>query len=1806
MTHEEQGLTPNELIGRVGHRLVVDLVSDARSRAGGKDVAETARMVLDMLEPEQVGAIVRAIAADPELSQYVYVQIKARIAEDADLPPHLHTNQTEVWFRNHEPPEGQPALLIATDGDDQRESLEELARISTADLRNAADKWVALVSQVVAVSEEDQAIWTKALQGLADVRDVSLRQFAGYVTAVFKRMRAHGELISALGQALPELRLPRDTGAFLGIKDKQRNQRSAWRRRYQSLFTDRMPLLTKHLKNGQLIDSMDLNRQLKQLVDDGMLGPLHVPVFEAFIATPPQWCAEALALAELEWDADQTSDFFTGIRQKQDKNLATLTLTHFDDEGLPLSREDDEYLKTLQAKKSFKQSEEQADRDFYDRHMSNLAKSAKLKSKWDSFVFGAAVTCTDLLEGLIEAMARLCARVEDWSIPRDLEIKVHGRGERYFRELNADLAELFSMRYRGLAALLGKRIKFDLGHLANYPKFLAEQRDKGGHKRSTSTSRAATTIRLDLRLSSAGVEHVVQLHWSGTPIAVSINLPEDLKRLQDDPLLRLDVQRNRVSRKGEAQRVSLSNYMSFEPQYGQQSGTLVPREERRDRWRGRWLTALEKTKERSAISPGDAARISTCFADFESRYMAALAATANGAVSDPAILEQAERYGELLAALAPVMTAEMDVPRRELVEPLLALGVVQIVDRVPSAIVAPWHPLRMAATAVKTRRVATFINHVIQADSVDFGDLPLYFRDFREQLRHPHYPEAVLGYRAESPALLIVADTLDDYSLAEEPHPEEADWRSNSDPGEAAGRVKDIVRRYLDLQPHEQANLSVALYNCESAGLPIAAIEALADLQESDVHCHVVLRHENVAVLRRVYTELLEHADADPDALVASETSKNFMANLRVGIQLETPASLGPRDARAVDIAFLDDVVSRRASVKMLLAPNEASPPELLAHVPGHWSYRLPVGSEQTRALRFLACPEQPQACLEQLRATLAVIEPVAGSAPYRLPVRELAFSDPKTSTLLKDVHNLAEWVVNHDDLLEPEQLRNLDVQVIRYRRDATRGRNLIVSSTSQSGLLLTLVQRRLQALNLGLSEVELRDLSSQLVRDASKISGEIALRATKRGEFAGELIGVVLSHALVRDELGSTSPQAWYFLDDYAGWLGQREGGIADLIVLSPQQVDGQVALRIRVTEAKYIADSQASDMRKKSRAQLQNTVNRIREALFGNPGRLDRDLWLSRLSEFLVQASHAVAAMQAFTGLQRAVRDGAARIDLRGYSHLFLSGPLSSQVASSREDLPKECGAHALQETFSVDAVRDLVLRYFRKQPLAPAREAMKPGNSPWEKQAFALPAPRPTWAKPRSRSAAKPATADPTTKTAEPPSGGVAQSVEELLAPIDAGGLVPMVDERPGSAHTDTEFNQVISAVEESPSPNGGSVDTASLGFAELLNQRANAVHAPSDSAWLDEVVLRLRQALTSYQLQAQVLGKRITPNAALIRLQGSDRLQLKDVESRRSLLMTSHGLTIINVGARPNEIIVSIARPERETVRLWDVWGQQPPQRAVDEPDLCLLIGLRELDGEPFFLNLGEPHGSIPTHAPHTLVAGTTGSGKSVLIQNLLLDLSARNRPERVHIHIIDPKQGVDYFALEGLPHLQGGLIVGQEEALALLEKLVAEMDRRYVLFRNSRVNKLAAYNAKVGSSEALPVIFVVHDEFAEWMLTESYRDSVTSLVSRLGVKARAAGIHLLFAAQRPDSNVMPMQLRDNLGNRLVLRVEGEGTSEIALGMKGAERLLGRGHVAARLSGEPETILGQVPFLGADDATSVVESLRGFEEEARGEA
>ena len=175
----------------------------------------------------------------------------------------------------------------------------------------------------------------------------------------------------------------------------------------------------------------------------------------------------------------------------------------------------------------------------------------------------------------------------------------------------------------------------------------------------------------------------------------------------------------------------------------------------------------------------------------------------------------------------------------------------------------------------------------------------------------------------------------------------------------------------------------------------------------------------------------------------------------------------------------------------------------------------------------------------------------------------------------------------------------------------------------------------------------------------------------------------------------------------------------------------------------------------------------------------------------------------------------------------------------------------------------------------------------------------------------------------------------------------------------------------------------------------------------------------------------------------------------------------------------------------------------------------------------------------------------------------------------------------------MPHLDGRLITTQDQAVETLEKLVGEMERRNCLLADAGVSNLSKYNEKVVPSERLPRIWLFHDELADWMLMEDYRDAVELNVSRLGVKARAAGINLVLVTQRPDKDAMPMQLRANLTNRLVLKVADKRNSVLVLDEPGAERLLGRGHLAAKLSGEPKIMLAQVPFADENEITELAD-------------
>jgi S-DNA-T family DNA segregation ATPase FtsK/SpoIIIE len=1083
--------------------------------------------------------------------------------------------------------------------------------------------------------------------------------------------------------------------------------------------------------------------------------------------------------------------------------------------------------------------------------------------------------------------------------------------------------------------------------------------------------------------------------------------------------------------------------------------------------------------------------------------------------------------------------------------------------------------------------VAAFATHLLSSNSILYGDREIFMRELGDEIAHPFYPEIAVLNAGSLPKLVSESSTVNGYSLFESPIRGEEDAMSDVDPAAAAKQARELLERYVGLQPHEASNLSVVLYNADAAELPLATVRELSSIQEDGkFQCSVSVRHADQAKLRSVYGELVNKAGDDPDLPVVSEISDNFISKLRIAV---SPISSTPSESvqgfKAFDVAFLHDVVARSAREEWLEVPWTNDRPSL-DHAPSRWSYRSVSGEDELKSTTFLTCPWQTASGWAYVTSVASVCMSKDIEQDKRfLPVRRISLQSQDLAALIKDAHELAEWVATYDELLDKRQLQHNKITVVRYRRGSTNGRNMIVSSTSELRLLGVLVRRRLDELKLGLTAEELGETAEKAKNDALSVSGDIVLRAAKRGVSAGEMIGLVLSRHLLAEEFkaqagGGQTLTAYFLLDDYASWLSQPESRIADILAINVEEKEDGIRVVISIVESKYVGADGLAAARRGSKDQLLQTLDKFREALFGDPGRLDRDVWLARLADMLIDAEIPPGMTGLMERARSKLREGDVEISLRGYSQVYIhTSDAGSGSASEQELLLDESGVKAWQEVFDREDLRKLVEAYAKNAGSLAARAGLGP-LEPWSGHSFKKPAKRVAWLSAMGQLADGAGEAPVATpEDAESPVA-VSAPTQEPAAP----------------APTPTSVQPAETPAPTPIAPAFMGANTGA-GLTELVAAKF-AGGAQSDAEreeWAQGLSKKLKAALNSYGLQAAILGTRLTPNGCLVRLAGSDKLRVEDIENKRMQLLTTHAINLVTVQPKPGEIVVTIAGTKRQAVSLWELWSRRELNRNVAGINTSFLLGLQEINGALLYLNLGSEFGGLSSHEPHSLVAGSTGSGKSVLIQALILDIAATNSKDLAQLILIDPKMGVDYAPLADLPHMRDEIVTTKEKAAEVLEALVQEMEDRYRAFARARARDLPTYNSKVSAEERLPMVFLVHDEFADWMLDDAYKGAVGAAVQRLGVKARAAGIHLIFAAQRPDKDVMPMQLRENLGNRLILKVSSEATSKIALDRPGAELLLGRGHLAAKLNGEQGLIFAQAPFLSDQDIEAAVAAI-----------
>lgn len=261
------------------------------------------------------------------------------------------------------------------------------------------------------------------------------------------------------------------------------------------------------------------------------------------------------------------------------------------------------------------------------------------------------------------------------------------------------------------------------------------------------------------------------------------------------------------------------------------------------------------------------------------------------------------------------------------------------------------------------------------------------------------------------------------------------------------------------------------------------------------------------------------------------------------------------------------------------------------------------------------------------------------------------------------------------------------------------------------------------------------------------------------------------------------------------------------------------------------------------------------------------------------------------------------------------------------------------------------------------------------------------------------------------------------------------------------------------------------------------------------------------------------------------------------------------------------------------------------KSMDDSKLLVTLG-KNIMGKPIYCEINK--------TPHLLVAGSTGSGKSVCINSIITSILMRTKPDEVKLVLVDPKK-VELSMYNGVPHLLAPVVTDPRKANIALKKIVSEMERRYDLFEASGTKNIAGYNAYIekknkntdeaGQIKKMPFIVVIIDELADLMLVAA--KEVEDSIMRITQMARAAGIHLIVATQRPSTDVITGVVKANIPSRISFAVSSSIDSRTILDMTGAEKLLGKGDMLFLPQGENTPVRVQGTFISDDEIKSVVD-------------
>lgn len=948
---------------------------------------------------------------------------------------------------------------------------------------------------------------------------------------------------------------------------------------------------------------------------------------------------------------------------------------------------------------------------------------------------------------------------------------------------------------------------------------------------------------------------------------------------------------------------------------------------------------------------------------------------------------------------------------------------------------------------------------------------------------------------------------------------------SSTDPS-AIDEIASQVTSYLEAHPYKKDGLSLLVVLTTGAKFPSQLVKSIrsGDWRNTSVDVHILAP-------RQTWESVSNHFEAMP--------GENRMSSNR---NLFPPIQISFHDLQSMENIHetLDGVICDVAVIPKFLRDEVEIQENTEAPIQKDGRFEALVdsathvyGGSHGGAISVSMRPKGSAPAIDAW-STLAVRQhrtrPVAPSQPENTDFAEIRINFSKTARLFEEVHKVAHWVVTLERYIAREQIETLeprpDILTIRDNVGMSGLYTLIVSSHSGRKFIVDRLSRKLRRITKDTGEQTTSAALAESIYDETRlIAPRLALQAMGVSRVTEEIVGLKIARYLSelhRPSRPTDGVVAWISLDEHPEWFRGANSTRADLCRITlTNTADGLVADFLIVEgKLRQSYDNHGEEQVAATLALIEDMLPRA------DYDPIDADLWRDRLASAIDDV-----APEAKEFFGPSAKDLAAR-------HLDLPLGIREDFRAGRFEVGSLQGLFSIclyesEGTLKIEELADpriSVARSYRNEVLGLVEGQFSPDADSGNTESSA-------------------ALGQPILSTKAPETQG--RGAEFTSLPTGKESPKPLI------TAPDIETSEVDTKGNGS-SPTKGRLSNAELErryqvILDTYGQFDVPVHKPANAE--DRFIEGPASILFRLRPGMGVDPKNIYAKA--------DSLKLGlELDAQQAIRFSIH-LGNVNVDVPKSE-------KDRYFVEAPDMWKRWTrPEDALEVP-----IGEDHL-GELVTIDFSS------ANSPHLLIGGTTGSGKSEALNTILEGLTKNYSDKELRLQLIDPKS-TELLRFEDVPHLIGTIEYEAEEAINLLKNAVDEMQARYTSFRGAKTNSLPKFNQLSKLEDRLPWWVIVLDEYADLTSDAADKKEIEALLKRLAQKARAAGIHVIIATQKPSSEVISTSLRSNLPAQLALRVKSATESRVIMDESGAETLNGKGDAFFKANGELiRTQCGLVP-------------------------